>query len=187
MAQDDDFVPDAPAASSAPPPAAPVNTVAPIAKAPDDFVPDNFVPDASAPSAAPSALEKAFEPITSYPSTYNEMQTSARQQIGQGAQQLSSPQSGWDIAKGLGNVGLGTLGYTASPISAALRTVVGRPLEENFGIPKEYSEFAANLALPVIGFTKLPGTKQAVQVARQLLAPEAVSPAAERAAGSSSP
>jgi hypothetical protein len=36
----------------------------------------------------------------------------------------------------------------SAPINAGLRTIVGRPFEGNFGIPKEYSEFAASLGIP---------------------------------------
>ena len=132
------------------------------------------------PSAAPSALEKAVEPITSYPATYNQMNKDARQQIGQGIGQLESPQSGWDIAKGIGNVGLGTLGYVSSPISAALRTVVGKPIEENTGIPKEYSEFAASLALPGIGLRSASEVPEAITAAAPLTKTQEIAQAADR-------
>lgn len=99
----------------------------------------------------PSMLERAAEPITSYPQTYRQMNQEAQDQMARGAGQLTSPEGGWDIAKGVGNVGLGALNYVTSPINAGLRTVVGKPLEENLGIPKEYSEFAASLALPGVG------------------------------------
>jgi hypothetical protein len=109
------------------------------------------------PQDQPSALAKAAEPITSYPETYSKMNREAQEQVGRGVGQLSNPESGWDVAKGAGNVALGSLGYAMSPISAGLRTVVGKPVEENTGIPKEYSEFAASLALPGLGLTRVPG------------------------------
>lgn len=54
------------------------------------------------------------------------------------------------FAKGVGNTALGATEYALSPVNTALRTVVGRPLEVTAGIPKEYSEFAASLALPLL-------------------------------------
>lgn len=127
---------------------------------PGGFDPDSFLkgaPSAAAPQDAkptgtlPRAVEKAIEPITSYPSTYMQMNKDARDQMSRGVEQLSSPDGAWEAAKGAGNVGLGAVNYMMSPVSAALRTVVGKPLEENLGIPKEYSEFAASFALPVPG------------------------------------
>lgn len=131
------------------------------------------LPDApwAASHEGPSPLAKAIEPITSYPATYNQINREAREQIGRGIEQLTEPAQrfdpvkdaeppdspAWRAAKGVGNTALGTVGYVASPLSAALRTVVGKPLEENTGIPKEYSEFAASLALPGVGLARVPG------------------------------
>ena len=50
---------------------------------------------------------------------------------------------------GAAETALGAVNYAASPVNAALRTVVGRPVEETTGIPKEYPEFAAGLVLPI--------------------------------------
>lgn len=109
----------------------------------------------------PGLIQKALEPITSYPATYMQMNREAREQMGHGVEQLASPQGALDVAKGMGNVALGGINYASSPISAGLRTVVGKPLEENLGIPKEYSEFAAGLALPGIGMTRAPKIAEA--------------------------
>ena len=111
-------------------------------------------PDAVKQAAKPGLLEKAIEPITSYPSTQRQMAQESVDQMGRGVQQLTEPVSDWNTAfqnaaKGGGNIALGGLGYVASPINAALRTVVGKPLEENTGIPKELSETAASFALPI--------------------------------------
>ena len=83
------------------------------------------------------------------------------------------------------------MGFAASPIQAGLRTVVGKPLEENIGIPKEYSEFAAGLAIPGYGLTRTTQGQQAVAAARnaskvleKLVSPETVDSDA-RAAGAS--
>jgi len=95
---------------------------------------------------------KAAEPITSYPETYSQMNREAREQIAHGIEQLREAyQPGVrdtiGFIKGLGNVGLGTLGYFGSPVSAGLRTIAGKPLEELTGIPKEYTEFGLGLTL----------------------------------------
>ena len=140
----------------------------------DGFVPDDgfvaddgFVPETAAKPAV-TPLAKAFEPITSYPATYSEMNKEAREQVGHGIGQLTDPKSGWDVAKGAGNVALGTVNYVGSPINAGLRTVVGKPLEENIGVPKEYSEFAAGLAIPGIGLTRAAKTASTVPSSKKL-------------------
>jgi hypothetical protein len=123
--------------------------------------PDVAAPSAPEPAAGkgPSVIDKAIEPITSYPETYQQMNRESVDQMATGVGQLTGDKStgGWaeenlgKTAAGLGNVAMGGIGYVASPITAALRTVVGKPIEENTGIPKEYSEFAASLAIPGLG------------------------------------
>lgn len=105
----------------------------------------------------PSMISQAFKPFTSYPETYTAMNREALEQMERGVGQLTSAPTGglgetaWEKIKGVGNVGLGALGYLYSPLSAGLRTVVGNPLQETTGLPREYSEFAAGLALPGVG------------------------------------
>jgi hypothetical protein len=53
-----------------------------------------------------------------------------------------------NVVRGTGNAAMGALGYVTSPINAALRTVVGQPVENLTGIPKEYPEFAASFLVP---------------------------------------
>lgn len=112
-----------------------------------------------------SVISKALEPITSYPETYSQMERESRGQITQGIEQLSEPAQRfdpvrdaeppdselWRKTKGVGNVAAGALGYLTAPINAGLRTVVGKPIEEATGLPKEYPEFAASLAIPGVG------------------------------------
>lgn len=110
-----------------------------------------------------SLAEKAVEPITSYPGTYNEMRNESVAQMGRGVDQVSTAISGedamgypvdnraWEAAKGVGNAAMGAVGFVGSPVNAALRTVAGKPIEENTGIPKELTEFAAALAIPGMG------------------------------------
>lgn len=102
------------------------------------------------PSAGPmDYVSKAIEPITSYPATYSKMNQEARDQMSQGAQQLSHPGGAMDIARGLGNLALGGIGYVGSPVNAAIDTVAGKPIEENTGLPAKYTDFAVSMALPV--------------------------------------
>jgi len=128
----------------------------------------------------PTAMQKAVEPITSYPSTYNQMRQEAQSQVGTGVGQIANAQGGWDYAKGAANVGLGSLGYVSSPISAALRTIVGKPVEENTGIPKEYSEFAAGLALPGVGLRSAASVPAMPALAGPLSKTEEIAKAAGR-------
>lgn len=117
----------------------------------------------------------ALEPITSYPDTYAQMNSESREQMARGVDQIKSgvnfatsktpegmspaDQAGAgpvSLVKGIGNVALGGLSYVASPVNAALRTVVGNPIEKTTGIPKEYPEFAAAFAVPVPSRIPLP-------------------------------
>lgn len=123
-----------------------------------------------------SMFDKMLEPITSYPSTQAHMAAEARDQVFKGAGQLFKGEPEGERLAGAGNMAVGALSYPLSPINAALRTVVGKPLEENTGIPKEYSEFATGLALPVVGFGKTPKTIQ------KIFSPETVSQEAMEAA-----
>ena len=113
-----------------------------------------------------TAAEKAVSPITEYPRNYEEMRTEAESQVGRGVSQLGGAIAGakgdlsdpeerarlWEAAKGIGNVGAGALGFVASPISAAYRSVIGQPVEDVTGIPREQTEFAAQLATPGLAF-----------------------------------
>jgi hypothetical protein len=109
-----------------------------------------------------SPTEKALSPITNYPDTYQRMNKESRDQISEGISRIKNHDSltepdghgASDIIIGAVKAAAGTLGYVASPISAAYRSVVGQPVEDVTGIPREYTEFAAQLATPGIG---LPG------------------------------
>jgi hypothetical protein len=93
-------------------------------------------------------VENAALPITSLPETYRKTVHESLGQMGQGVEQIKSGQP-WEVAKGLGNVALGGMGYVGAPISAPIHTIVGKPVEEVTGIPSEYTDFATSLALPV--------------------------------------
>jgi hypothetical protein len=115
-------------------------------------------------------LQKASSPITSYPETYLRMNQDARDQISYGFNQLSRPDTDQaappasgsefdavaphplsNVAKGAGNIALGGLGYFGSPFSAAYRSLNSQPFEDVTGIPREWTEFAAQLATPGLG------------------------------------
>lgn len=121
-------------------------------------------PDGTSPDIMKSALQKRFSaPQQAAPQTpapqqasslpnpfqdYQDVRRESQNLIGEGVEQVQRPTTRDQII-GAVKVAGGGLGYVASPISAALRTVVGKPIEAATGIPKEYSEFAAGLALPI--------------------------------------
>jgi hypothetical protein len=147
------------------------------------------------PQAPASVAQKVAEPITSYLPTQAKMAQESVDQIGRGASQLQTAMKGEDVmgypvapgeqaanvAYGLGNAAMGGIGYLASPINAALRTVAGKPIEENTGIPKEYTEAALGFMLPVPGNNM--ASLRSVQTARPLTAGERVAQAGVNLSG----
>lgn len=116
----------------------------------------------------PSLAQKAIEPITSYPETYSQLNRESREQMSRGVGQLQNAVDNYapaDVLKGVANTALGAAGYVFSPVNAALRTVVGKPIEEATGIPKEYTEFAASFAVPGSGAGKLGSVARAEKAA----------------------
>ena len=124
-----------------------------------------------------SPIGKALSPITEYPATYDRMNREARGQISEGVNQMTSPDSLTDpqahgisdVITGAAKTVAGGLGYVASPITAAYRSVAGQPIEDTTGIPREYTEFAAQLATPGLGFSgvsKAPGITSEAPIAR---------------------
>jgi len=139
-----------------------------------------------------SPLQKAINPITSYPETYSRMNREARDQFSTGIDQLmhppapavpdrhegdyTDPRDAWlgqevhgqlDAARGIGNVASGGVGYIASPVSAAYRSLIGQPVEDITGLPREYSELAAQSLTPAIGLrpTGRPAVRRAPALA----------------------
>jgi hypothetical protein len=132
-----------------------------------------------------SPVEKALSPITSYPETYQRMNQDARDQVSSGVDQMLNPKESLidpqahglsEVLTGAGKAALGTVGYVASPINAAYRSIIGQPVEDVTGIPREHTEFAAQLATPGIGLT---GAKPTPSVASAPVGSRAAS-AAER-------
>lgn len=74
-----------------------------------------------------------------------------------------------NVVSGYGNIVQGGLGYLGSPINAALRVVAGDPIERTTGIPREYPEFAAGLAVPG-KVPKLPSRRQGAPSVAELKA-----------------
>ncbi len=129
-----------------------------------------------------SPLGKALSPVTGYWDTYQHMNKEAQDQVAHGYDQLGK--GPWETTKGVGNIVGGSLGYVTSPINAAYRSVVGQPVEDVTGIPREYTEFAAQLATPGIGFSRLPKAPgeiaEAVPKIRTVEGPDLTSPTALR-------
>lgn len=112
-----------------------------------------------------SPVGKALSPLTGYWDTYQRMRNEAYEQAKTGLKQMTNPDSLvdpkahgiQDVATGAANTALGGFNYlVGSPVNAAYRSIVGQPLEDTTGIPREYTEMAAQLATPGLGFGKLP-------------------------------
>lgn len=58
------------------------------------------------------------------------------------------PTPGMKVAAGVGNIAQGAAEFAYSPIGGLVRTILGIPLQNTTGVPKEYTEFAAAVALP---------------------------------------
>lgn len=139
------------------------------------------------PSQTSGWVAKAMEPITSYLPTQQKMAREGMESMSKGVGEIGEGKKlsgGW-------NVVTGALKYATSPIEAGLHTVVGKPLEENLGIPHEYSELAAGLALPGYGFTKTKSGQEAIEAARnagkvieKIASPETVDAEAKMAVAS---
>jgi len=125
---------------------------------------------------------KAIEPITSYPAEESRIANEGYEQSKQGFKDLrpeamGGPSGGtagalWDAVTGAAKM-------ATAPIEAGLNTVVGKPIEENFGIPKEYPAFTASLAIPYYGLRG--GAAQIT--GKKIFTPEAL-PGAEPAVAS---
>lgn len=118
-----------------------------------------------------SPLGKAISPITGYWDTYQKMRGEAYNQAAEGIHQMTNPDSVIDPqAHGLSDIGVGALKTAAggfnylvgSPVNAAYRSIAGQPIEDVTGIPREYTEFAGQLATPGIGFARMPRAPGAV-------------------------
>lgn len=135
-------------------------TVTPNAPAPQQPVPGGGT--SPVPSQTSGWLAKAVEPITTYLPTQQKMAREGMESMSKGVSELGEGKKlsgGWNVVSG-------ALKYATSPIEAGLHTIVGKPLEENLGIPHEYSELAAGLALPGYGFTKTKQGQEAIEAAR---------------------
>jgi hypothetical protein len=107
--------------------------------------------------AKPSLLDKALEPFSTYPETWGRLASEGQEQISRGYDQATHPDSLTDpkahgmsdVLTGVGNMALGTMAMGTSPINAAIHTIAGKPIEQNTGIPSQYTDFAASLALPM--------------------------------------
>lgn len=148
--------------------------------------PATVAPAATNGAGIASVAQKAVEPITSYPATQAQMANESYDQLSRGAGQIKDAIVGdYNPAKllsGAGNIAMGGLGYVASPVNAALRTFAGKPVEENFGVPKEATEAALGFVLPVPGAGVASLRSVATQTPRVLTAGERVVQAGENLA-----
>ena len=136
----------------------------------------------SVPKSSPWYV-KALEPITSYFPTEGRIAHESATQVGEGLSNLRPHALGGPegkTASGIWDVATGAMRYVGAPVEAGLETVVGKPIEENTGIPQEWTKFAAGLAIPYYGLKGSP----AATTAKKIFTPEAIGPKAEEAAGS---
>lgn len=131
-------------------------------------------------------LERTASPITSLPATYDRLNKDAREQVSHGVDQIAHPNGIGDVVKGAANTALGAVSFVGSPISALYRSILGQPVEDVTGIPREQTEFAAQLLTPGIGLT---GAAKAAPVVKAVegAAPSAQELKAAGAAGYKSP
>jgi hypothetical protein len=150
-------------------PASPVDGRSALRRAQDVPDPTHRAAQEMPAAPAPTLAQRALEPIASYPATQQEMARESYERMTGGARQMAEgltsapaapqmdPSGRFDASRGqsmadtLGGAGkavMGGLEYVLSPVNAALRTVVGKPIEDATGIPKEVPEIAASLMLP---------------------------------------
>lgn len=101
----------------------------------------------------PSVVDKALQPVTSYPEALRRAAGESYEFAQEGVKQLQEP-GVMPKVKGAGKIGLGLLGVATAPAEAAIETVVGKPIEEAAGIPSEATELVAAGLLPFGSKTK---------------------------------
>ncbi len=128
-----------------------------------------MVPVDHDPFAAPqSTISKVLEPFTSYPAELAEKSTAAYNMMKEGAAKGAPSNSPLTQAAGALQTGLGGLGYVTSPITAAVTSLIGKPVERmtsginsyvrgepSPGIPHDLTDFATELAIPGMGLKEL--------------------------------
>lgn len=199
------FIPDPPAQQAAPAaqpqfiPDPPAQQAAPAQPPAVQFIPDTGRPEPTiAPPAEPGGPkrlmmnmgEAAVSPLTRMPQAYQDLVSEALKQISGGVEQVREGEGAWEKTKGVGNVAAGAVNYAMAPINAPVRTIVGEPLENATGIPKEYPEFAASLAIPGVGLTKFTtagqqtaaSAKAAGKTLEKIFSPDTVDAAAQSVA-----
>lgn len=169
---------------------------------PDDMPPERIkgliaqkFPDEVKGAAQPqqeTALSAAAKPVTDFPSTYREMRQESGVQLDRGIERFAKgfsepegkrvgpfPGPGANLDAAVADTALGAAGFITSPINAALRTVVGSPVEKTTGLPKEYTEFAAGMALPIPKKIPLPARAEPKVAPRGAPSTEALFEAAD--------
>lgn len=98
-------------------------------------------------AALPAPPEyESVNPLTNY----SQMVDQAWGQMGRGVSQIETGDP-LTVLKGIGNLGLGTIGYVGAPISAPIHSFVGAPVANATGMPLlgTAADIGAGFALPV--------------------------------------
>lgn len=119
----------------------------------------------------PSFIEKT-PLVANFPESYGKRRNEATSAMSRGVEQIGRALSGQgedktlpffgdrpelggitasEGVRGVGNLLVGAGGYVASPIMGAINAGIGKPVREQTGIPEEYTDFAASLAVPGMG------------------------------------
>lgn len=126
------------------------------------------------PLAEQPQAEPRFNDIRDYPQNYKKAVQESVNAISSGAQAVTAPESTIpQRALGAVQAGLGGIGYTFAPVNAAVSSAVGGPVSSYTGSEKagNIADFAAGLALPGIGMTRLAakGAEAVAPTSKQLL------------------
>lgn len=116
--------------------------------------------------------------VMDMPSEYTRIRHEGQERMSRGVEQMGTPGSRMG---GAFNTLMGATQFTASPIEAAVHSVVGKPITEATGSEKagQYGDFAAGLAIPGYGLTR---ASPVIRTFDTFLSPEKMGPVAEHAA-----
>jgi hypothetical protein len=111
-------------------------------------------PDAK-PSRGRQLLDAATAPIRDFAPTYDKKWRENLEQAKTGVKRIGKG----EILGGAKDAALGTLGYIASPIDAAVESIVSKPVEKATGTPKDVTTAAVEMLGPglVARIGKVPG------------------------------
>ena len=102
-----------------------------------------------------TAAGNFFAPLTDFQPYLGAIEAERRGRLEEAAREAISADTTWDRLKATGKTALEALNYAWTPVTAAERSLVGAPLESGLGIPHEYTESAADVAVPFLGEERL--------------------------------